>query len=165
MTDLVKQHSLLAISLLFLFAGIVTVAGNVSVLSRARVRIDNTITYAEELRMLKARFAHYREAGTRLRDQSAPQASAIDALLRDHLPLSIPEQRSENRQVLAPGWTVRNLSIAFAEVPMGHIMSFVHAAESLRPPWRMTACDIRALSREPHGVQVKMTFSALEYSP
>jgi hypothetical protein len=153
------------VSLIVLCAGIVIVASASHALAKARERMDRTMAHARELRTLEAGFASVRDAETLLRSLAPPRIPEFDVLLDTHLPRAMPQRRLENRRVVTPEWSVLDLSLAYESVEVAKIMALIVEAEGTRPPWRLSACAVRALPGEPGRAHVEMTFSAIQHTP
>ena len=160
-----RDRFLLLIGLAFFVAGLTFIAGSARALAIAKQRIERTAGYAEELKVLDEQSSGFRDLGKRLQAEGGAEVVHIDRLLAEHLPDVTSESRSEKRRLIASRWAVRDLTLTFSEAPMGKVMRFVHASESLRPPWRMTACELRAVPGAPGKGRVKLTLSSLEYGP
>ena len=71
-----------------------------------------------------------------------------------------PEKVSLDR-----GWVALTQQLTFNNVDIRSVMAFVESAERLRPPWRLTSCDVRASSSAAGRGQVVLRLSTVQRAP
>jgi hypothetical protein len=122
-----------------------------------------------------AALARLRQAGAALKAGAAMQEAFeelpggrlmdLAAVFSKNGFLPPPDERRQSGADLAPGWAVRREELAFRDAPVAAALQSCEAAESLRPPWRLTRLVVRASPQGKGRGQVLMSFEGIEASP
>ncbi len=145
--------------------GALLVASAAGALGKAQSRMARTEGFMSELKLLDEQSSGFRDLGVQLRATGSPSIQQLEGLLADHLPGASADSRAETRREVSSQWAIRDLRMALTDVSVGRLMAFVHAAESLRPPWQMSGCEVNATPGAPGRGTVELTFSSLEHVP
>ena len=68
--------------------------------------------------------------------------ASLTALSASSITGTAPEIRPRKSRKLLNGWTLKQAEIIFNDVQLSRISAFLYAAETGRPPWRLTECLI-----------------------
>lgn len=79
-----------------------------------------------------------------------PIPVALTTLAARTVTNATPEIREREARELIPGWTLKQVEIVFTEISLAQLPVFLQAAETQRPPWRLTECNLTA-SRQSDG--------------
>ena len=115
-----------------------------------------------ELRMLAAHSQRAEGARTTVQASATGAVAAdIEARLKSALPGVRVEVRG-HATALDDGWTLRENELELDEVPLESALALAAALEQERPPWRLSACDIRASPSTPGNGHVVLTLTRLQ---
>ncbi len=70
--------------------------------------------------------------------------ASLTALAASSMPNVTPEIRVRDSRQLPNGWTLKQVEVVCNDVSLDQISAFLYAAETGRPPWRLTECHITA---------------------
>lgn len=146
---------LLAIAILMTFLNV----GRTSALTGA---FEKKRSQRLELLDLKARLA--REQSALDTFNALPDPKAIDPLrlAADALDGATPQYRELGATQLADGWNVRQIELAWAEIPLDKAWKFLARAESNRPPWRLVEYRITSDSQRAGTGRLALVLETLE---
>jgi len=72
------------------------------------------------------------------------------------------ELGQESEQPAIAGWVVKKQELTINVAPFSRVVEFIHAAETGRPPWRLTHCMLRSSATEPGTGSAMLVFEALD---
>jgi hypothetical protein len=163
MAESVRLRILWACAAAALADGTASAVRGAAAAGAAGPRLRRKVDVIGELRAMSVEFSRYQAARQAFESLSPTRPPALVALLRKHIPETIPaEVREAERAEAAGGWTVRRCDVSLEEAPLDQVMAFVADAESQRPPWRVTKGEIRALPQGGGSARVTLRMEALE---
>ncbi len=86
---------------------------------------------------------------------------SLTALTTASVTNAMPEIRMRDTRSLFNGWMLKEVEIIFNDVNLDQIPGFLEAAESSRPPWRLTECRITATRSEGGFGRIVLVMEAL----
>ena len=115
-----------------------------------------------ELIDLKMRLAHEQAALGAF--NSLPNSRPVDPLrlAADTLDGATPKHRELGATQLADNWTVRQIELTWAEIPLEKAWKFLACAESNRPPWRLVEYRLTADPKHAGAGCLTVVLEALE---
>ena len=95
-------------------------------------------------------------------DSRAP--APMGALASSHLSGMNPEIRVRETIALPDGWSLSRLEIVCSDADLARLSAFLLAAESGRPPWKLTEFTVAASRKEGGHGRAAMTMESLAKS-
>lgn len=165
MTDRLPLRVLWAISAVAIAAGALMTARTFAGAWAASSELGRKLREAEQLRNLDFEAARYRAARRAYEQLSRKQAASLAPLLKEAFPDVEIQQRDERKEI-GEGWVLRHKDLTFSGVPlkksMDGAMALVQKAEALRPPWRLTTCEVKASPSSAGSGDIVLGFDAVE---
>ena len=134
----------------------------VAMLRARAVQCRDRLQQLEQLQMIEER--SQRAEGARAMVRAAAGAAG-EADLEARLKAVSPGVRVEMRRrtnALGDGWTVCENEFELEDAPLEPVLEAVTALEQERPPWRLSACDIRASASTPGNGHVVLILTRLQ---
>jgi len=131
-------------------------------LEEALPRLEGKAGNVSELRRLGDDVAEY-HAAQRMFAELGDGAARVsfDQLVAAALPGHKPEDIRRHRASFGPGWTVEHVEVYLPEVPFESLVPLIEAAETLRPPWRLTKCVLSGSPRAPGTGRATLQFERI----
>lgn len=121
--------------------------------------------YMQQLARIRSRSARDDAAVRMFESLTNAHPLPIEQLLEKVLPGRNYESREPPPRKTLEGWTARQLEVTFGEIELTNLAAFVSHAESLRPPWRVTACTVQVAPRTQGMARAVLTLEALDKAP
>lgn len=164
MTDRWKIYTLWAAAGALLATGALLSVATVRAGADARARLEKRRAELARLGALEARAQSYDAARQAVAAALPADGRPMDlnALLSVQNPPLRPEETSEKRDALGDGWSRVRRSLTFGSAPIASVMTFVRAAESARPRWRVVQCTVSALPASGGAGRVALELESLQ---
>ena len=147
--------------------GLVTAVRTFQEMRRQESEIRKYADFMRELSALAKRSARCESPVRAFAKLPNPHPQPLTELLRESL--AGEQFRARDWEALSPrtidGWIVKTRQVTLPKIELSKLAGFLAKVESLRPPWRMVACTIRAVSREGGNAYVTLTLEALDKMP
>lgn len=157
------QPQLLALPVLI--AAAVLTAFAVRYCARAARALDADAAALERLRQAGATLEAHTAMQRTFEELPAGNLMDLAEVFSKNGFLPPPDERRQSGADLTRGWTVHREELAFRDAPVAAALRSCEAAESLRPPWRLTRLVVRASPQGKGRGQVLLSFEGIESSP
>ena len=87
--------------------------------------------------------------------------ASLIVLSASHIDGTTPQIHLRKSRNLLNGWTLKQAEVIFNDVKLSQISAFLYAAETGRPPWRLTECLITPTRSEGGFVRAVLVLEAL----
>ncbi|MBA4387190.1 MAG: hypothetical protein C0404_04355 [Verrucomicrobia bacterium] len=151
-----------AAACVFIVAGMALALQARSAIRTASDKIARRASDTKQVAAIEADLARCVQAQMLYGKLATKKADSFPELLKASFADQKTDDARDVRRDLIPGWYARQKELTWSDVQIGKVMEFAARAESMRPPWIMTKCQIRSSQTVAGMGQVTIVLEAVE---